>query len=778
MFHLICSLIVLVFFSPGFLSLTKITIQIEEQLIPINDATPDENDEHIVTLESRLKSIQQRIESYVLESALLGALAFSGFLQILSQNTISMNDLATFGNHITMLLEMMIKYDIIGFYKVVVLLTNPKDLFSFISALCLLCSTFFLLVIATRLRFSRVSDEVQHFLTLAHDYNEKEDELFNNRKSLDDEDTIRLNHFSEKVRSYLSQTQNAMLELQPIEIYMQLFRGLGVSTFFIIVAASAMFIGGWLAWLFISTFLVSQLYFHHKQLNYWSITLQQVIREIVFRYYKHTLLGGLVSLVVGIILNYGGFELGAELAAGGFGTVMVVRFLYLALTPDKIKLQTSGFKLELEEQIHHTQKNFLRIFLAASEALFYAGLLCKMLYIPGANELLILGAMIMALAGTVDFLRAEGAWYQRFTKAVAFPITITGLLFKILHLPGANNLLILGYILLSLSVLFAHSLFKRFESKHWLITIFFALQPLLLLNKALHYLDLGIVQLFVYSLGTSILCVAILQDKSIVPKYKLLVALTVGFGLIGFALTREYGVLELIGIGILLIGSLLAVYVDFNREKIGFIFNRTLLTRFLLLVIIIPFLAFQGNSQLAYENYKMEHKNTIYKNYEHFYQSRNRIKRVFEMDLNMSTDTILHEYKWLRTESLKLLANKELRHGEVYGTFGEYIRQVLTAAPQDTTRMRKFLPYLKEAIDNEPVYELYELYFEIEMELKEYQNGKKWAESMLKKEKELGSKKIFTTHIAKFDSVIKVQHQNTVQDSVQNVYVGKAKAQE
>ena len=57
-------------------------------------------------------------------------------------------------------------------------LMEKKSLFSLVSVETLLCSLFFLMVIAARLRFSNIIDRVNRALNIAKAYNQKEELLY------------------------------------------------------------------------------------------------------------------------------------------------------------------------------------------------------------------------------------------------------------------------------------------------------------------------------------------------------------------------------------------------------------------------------------------------------------------------------------------------------------------------------------------------------------------------------------------------------------------------
>ena len=114
-------------------------------------ADADQNDETIVQIETELNANTGRLEAYVLESALFGALSFSGFLQIISTDAVSFRDLSDFSANVFSASHGFIYADWSEFYRYAGLLNNKINLLCLVSIETLICSVFFLAVIASRL---------------------------------------------------------------------------------------------------------------------------------------------------------------------------------------------------------------------------------------------------------------------------------------------------------------------------------------------------------------------------------------------------------------------------------------------------------------------------------------------------------------------------------------------------------------------------------------------------------------------------------------------------
>ena len=97
-------------------------------------------------------------------------------------------------------------------YEKYSLLLNTKvNLFCLVSIETLLCSVLFLAVIASRLRFSDVSDKVRTALNLAKAYNEKEEGILE-REIIDPVHTARLERFNNTIAHNMAQARKFMYE--------------------------------------------------------------------------------------------------------------------------------------------------------------------------------------------------------------------------------------------------------------------------------------------------------------------------------------------------------------------------------------------------------------------------------------------------------------------------------------------------------------------------------------------------------------------------------------
>ncbi len=231
----------------------------------------DRNDNDILAIENKIKSLSVRVEAYILESVMFGALGFSGFLTIIAADLDKFNyaNMRMFGHHLVeFMLDLMI-FEIKTLEQYRLFSTNPEHLLILIMFETLLCSMFFMLVIAARIKFSRLAENIDNVIGLARSLNNKEEEIyllrlqnFGNSEFIDD----RLYALSGKINRMVFQAHKLIEELMPVAAYMSLFRNLGVIMFLLIVLTGLLFFHKTIAFFF--TFLALTAYIY-KRLDDW-----------------------------------------------------------------------------------------------------------------------------------------------------------------------------------------------------------------------------------------------------------------------------------------------------------------------------------------------------------------------------------------------------------------------------------------------------------------------------------------------------------------------------
>lgn len=280
----------------------------------------DRNDLEIIKIEGRLRNEHSRVEAYILESVMFGALAFSGFLSIIAserfnytiterqdffekrvkineqpiveeKSIIKLNtnvqktdstkkllvkdysvpkvrttEMRIFWEETMNLLDNIVLFKLQDASKNWDRLIQPSNLIMLITIQTLFCALFFLSVIASRLRYTKMTEEIDNLVRLARNFNDKEEEVHNLvLQGLGDEIVQnnlrkRLQNLGLKINQYLERAGTLLSQTRPILIYMSLFRNLGVISFIFILITSSLFFSRSLAMIFLIFSIVAYVY--------------------------------------------------------------------------------------------------------------------------------------------------------------------------------------------------------------------------------------------------------------------------------------------------------------------------------------------------------------------------------------------------------------------------------------------------------------------------------------------------------------------------------------
>lgn len=228
------------------------------------DAPEDENDRVLIRLRTELAAQERRIESYTVESTLIGALAFSAFVTIASSEKVVQKEAVgeaalDFSKALAMLVSLNLGEAATAFKQ----LSAEKPVLAIVATLSLTCSTFFLAVIVARLRFNSLVGLASYSTEVASALNQKEEDLYLLQLSVErprpDLDA-RLAHLRDRIRSSLEEARLISQQLAPIVLYMTVFRHLGVLTFLLALVASAIWVSPALATAFAGISLLAYSY--------------------------------------------------------------------------------------------------------------------------------------------------------------------------------------------------------------------------------------------------------------------------------------------------------------------------------------------------------------------------------------------------------------------------------------------------------------------------------------------------------------------------------------
>lgn len=433
--------------NPEYLQI-KEQLEVKEHLELSGNLNSEENDEEIINLEVNLKAENEKMDAYVIEAALFGALAFSGFLQIISVGDMSFEFINKFNSSLFEYLKIIVNVENKPAKVYSDILLSNNGLVLFLSYQSLFCSVFFLSVIASRLRYSKLKDSVDRSLQMAKIYNEKEEILL-----LNGSDLAERNRVNKKIKELLKSGYKKQKEIAPIMEFMKFFRTLGIASFFVIIVTSGLFISTGFSVILFFISLLSLVYFKLKNLTstirHFYITMQ----EFYFSKGKYINWVSCLILVLSVIMRSFLMPYSNQVFTIGFLLLYLHNMLSL-LIPVEFDFDTKTEKDAFGSYIKF-QKMLEYVFKIAF-SLFLLGYMFKVQHWPGAGPLIVTSVLFMS--GYFLFARKliTGPTWLSNLLSISITATLLSILFKIQHWPGAPIFSYISIIFIFISLLFVY----------------------------------------------------------------------------------------------------------------------------------------------------------------------------------------------------------------------------------------------------------------------------------------------------------------------------------
>jgi hypothetical protein len=436
--------------TPNYKSI-KQQVQDREHRELSGDLSPEQNDEEIINLEVNLKAENERMNAYVIEAALFGALAFSGFLQIVSAGDFSFEFIADFNRNIVLIIRDFLDSegdDIRESYR---LIFGKNGLIVLLSYQSLFCAVFFLSVIASRLRFSKLTDYIDRFIQLSKAMNEKEEDLLRNDKN----NRTDISRYNLKIKEHLREGYKKQDEILPIMEYMQFFRTLGIVMFFVIIITGGMFISSWLSILLFFISGLSLIYFKLHLLRSAVRSFYISMQEFYYRVDKYVHWICWSMIILALILRSFAVSLGSPIM--GFG------FLFLSLHYLMNLFIPVQFEYVIKKNDAFGSANTFQAILAylfkVALAIFVLGYLFKAAHWPGAGPMTIISIFIFILYFAFSKKTFAGPVWFEVLLSLSFVTTLLAIMFKQMHWPGAWPLVTIAVPLMIITGIITY--FKR-----------------------------------------------------------------------------------------------------------------------------------------------------------------------------------------------------------------------------------------------------------------------------------------------------------------------------
>ncbi len=477
------------FFHVGRLDENDLMKQLENNVGGRRQYDIDQNDEEIVGLETRLNSFTSRLDAYVLESALFGALTFSGFLQIMASDLVSFNDLENFATSVFNASRGVINLDPSDFENGLAGLNNKVSLLCLVSVESLICSGFFLAVIASRLRFSDVADRVRTSIEMAKVYNAKEEALASEHE-VTERKPGRLNDLTNKVGEQIHAAIVAIERVNPVMMYMRYFRNAGILVFLMILVTSSLFITGVLGWTFLAVAAGTYVYFNYSKLN---VSIRAALLDVRITFNRRTgwfFAFSIAPFILWALIAPLSPSAGNTLLALGYVTLSVYIFAWLIFASHA---DPDFGDIEDKKAVKRTGRWLLvKSALAFSILMWGVANAFKQLHLSGADQMIFISltstAILMYFVGyylsKIRWLGVICGW--------TLAVVAMGVLFRTFHLGGAYEMMLVAAMFLFVITPFViwkrksfHGLFLRLITISVILTALLASGLLLKIQLAI-----------------------------------------------------------------------------------------------------------------------------------------------------------------------------------------------------------------------------------------------------------------------------------------------------
>lgn len=252
--HTLVAILITIAYATYIMVIAVVSVSNTRSYISVAPATSDlvdENDRRLIRLKIEIATFERKVESYTIESTLIGGLAFSAFVTIISSDKSSAGGVSYLLKNIFSLFRSVLTADFASLRAMVPRLPDEHTVLAVVACLAVICSMFFLAVIVARLRFNALVGLASYSTQMAEAFNEKEEHMVRNlalSPNLKSKETdARLNAICKQITESLDDAQVVVDQLRPIIHYMGGFRHIGVLCFLSALVASAWWISPVLA---------------------------------------------------------------------------------------------------------------------------------------------------------------------------------------------------------------------------------------------------------------------------------------------------------------------------------------------------------------------------------------------------------------------------------------------------------------------------------------------------------------------------------------------------
>ena len=231
----------------------------------------DKNDVQIAQIQAKVDDLKQKIDTYTIESALMGALAISSYLAIFQTGVIKTKDLTLLQNKLWSTFHDFLFFRFSRSFTAFIDLFNQHTfLWALILFFAATCAILYLMLLISRKRVYSQIAEINVHLELSKTFNNKEEEIYNLslQNSQNTELTHRQRRVTEQCDMHLKEAEKTLgLVLESTQI-LESLRKTATFLFILLICSSACFLTPYLGLAFLMVFIFMQLAFQRDLKNF------------------------------------------------------------------------------------------------------------------------------------------------------------------------------------------------------------------------------------------------------------------------------------------------------------------------------------------------------------------------------------------------------------------------------------------------------------------------------------------------------------------------------
>jgi hypothetical protein len=246
------------------MSTQDISLNPQEEIESLNDEEDmDKNDINIIEMQAVLLNLKQKIDTYTIESALLGALSLSAYLTIMQTKIVTIDSMTITASKINNIIHNALTMDFHAVSIKITELLNEQSIWNCIAFVSVVTSLLYFLLIVSRKKIHDRLIETEKHHAIAKSFNDKEEELINMLYGNEDNKDLkaRLEKVSSICNSNIHKSQVKFKDLNLSVKYADYLRKIATFSFVLLIFLSFSLISSQISSIGLSIYILVEFVF-------------------------------------------------------------------------------------------------------------------------------------------------------------------------------------------------------------------------------------------------------------------------------------------------------------------------------------------------------------------------------------------------------------------------------------------------------------------------------------------------------------------------------------